>query len=68
MLSCSIRNCRESHSEILGDPRVTKLWFVGDSKVWPQLIGTQCEKIILCPRHRKEVFNEVLEIRKMQEN
>jgi hypothetical protein len=80
MLNCSISSCRESYSEILGLPRIREKWFVATADEWPQLArlaksddlpceianASGVEKIVLCPKHRKEVFNEILEMRKLQ--
>lgn len=70
MLNCTIKGCRNSYSEILGLKSIRDRWFVGTADEWPQLRGIHGEfgadKIVLCPTHRKEVFNEILEMRKSQ--
>jgi hypothetical protein len=66
MLNCSISGCRNCYSEILGIRTLRERWFVGKAEDWPQLAIPGVDKIVLCPDHRREVFNEVLEMRKLQ--
>jgi hypothetical protein len=68
MLNCIIKGCRESFSEILGEPEIRDRWFVGSADDWPQIAASGTTEIVLCPYHRRETFLAVLEIRKMQEN
>jgi hypothetical protein len=69
MLNCSIKGCKETHSEVLGDPAITKFWFRGKPEVWEQLAAAGMHtEITLCPRHRAEVFCEVVDMRKTQQN
>jgi hypothetical protein len=66
MLNCSISGCKNCFSEILGLPRLRERWFVGTAEDWPQLAEPGVPKIVLCPDHRREVFNEILAMRKSQ--
>jgi hypothetical protein len=67
LLNCTIQGCKESYSEILGIRAIRDKWFVGTAEVWPQIAVAGVDKIVLCPKHRKEIFNEILEMRKTQE-
>ena len=75
MLTCSIKGCKECHSEIIGDRVITRQWFVATPEQWPALAelainndgaGEFHTRIVLCPRHRKEVFDEISMLRTMQ--
>ena len=72
MLNCSISGCKNCYSEILGLRSLRDRWFVATADDWPQMrvsepgeIGAVA-KIILCPDHRREVFEEILAMRKNQ--
>jgi hypothetical protein len=76
VLNCSIKGCKESCSEIL-EPRKAARWYVFKPEEWPNIPdyigpsdvftpflkeGFHSGPIILCPQHRKEVYNEVARI------
>lgn len=75
MLNCSIRGCHECCSEIL-DPREAKRWYTFRPEDWPNMpdyvgpsdifgglsAGFHRGPIVLCPAHRKEVYNEIARI------
>jgi hypothetical protein len=78
MLQCSIAGCKESLSEIFATRRQRAAWIVLNANDWPQMregidrtafgegFKTSVDKLTLCPAHRREVFLEVLEIKKLQ--
>jgi len=73
VLNCSIKGCKECCSEML-EPEKAKRWFIFKPEEWPNMpdyigpsdifsgsmkSGFHSGPVILCPEHRRAVYNEV---------